>query len=248
MRFKLRLKSLNDTPVKVDIDYRRRFISLLKKIFKDEYVNNAVKPHTFAVYFGKGTKITKDFIEGVSHINFRFSTGDFIWATKFYNGALELKEGGEIHSIGEGRFIIDSIEQEREKTPTGVFRTLSPVIVERPRDNSQNSERRNPEDRYIVPPKEGFSEEFNKSLLESIIKRYRYINMKSPKVGGFRFTSLWIKKEFIKHYGGYIKGFRGYFRIETDSKDILNFVYLYGLGFRTGQGFGYLEVEDIPNE
>ncbi|RMH79449.1 MAG: hypothetical protein D6674_08015 [Acidobacteria bacterium] len=30
--------------------------------------------------------------------------------------------------------------------------------------------------------------------------------------------------------------------METDNPRLLKFVYQFGLGYRTGQGFGYLEV------
>ena len=235
MRFLLKLRNVDGLPVRVEIDYRRRFISLLKRILKEEYEKERTRPYTFAVYFGREAKIGKGFVEGVRNINFRFSTGDSLLAVKFYNGALALKKLKAVHSLGEGKFTIEWITQEKEKELTGVFRTLSPVIVERMGFSS-----REPTDRYIIPSEEGFEE----SLLENILRRYRDIRGKDLKISRFAFEGLKIKEEFIKHYGGYLRGFIGKFKIVSDSEELLRFIYQYGLGLRTGQGFGYLEVED----
>ena len=124
MRFLVKLKSVNREPSKVPIDYRSRFISLLKLVFgEDEFNTKGPRPYTFAVYFGKDAKIEKDTIKDVKHINFRFSTGDTILAVKFYNGILKLKTEGYIHPIGSEKFYIERINQEKEKHPNGVFRT-----------------------------------------------------------------------------------------------------------------------------
>ena len=235
MRFLLKLKNVNGSPVKVDIDYRRRFISLLKRVLREEYEQIKARPYTFAVYFGKDAKIRGNHIEGVKSINFRFSTGDNLLAVKFYNGVLALKKKNATHAIGEGKFAIEWIRQEKEVEPTGVFRTLSPVVVERMGFTSQK-----PTERYIIPSEEGFEE----SLLENILRRYRDIRGKDLKVSRFTFENLKTKEEFVKHYGGYLRGFIGKFKIVSDSEELLRFIYQYGLGLRTGQGFGYLEVED----
>jgi CRISPR-associated endoribonuclease Cas6 len=61
------------------------------------------------------------------------------------------------------------------------------------------------------------------------------------------FTKLYLEpisteEVLVKHYGGYVRGFLGEFKLYTDNPEVLKFVYQYGLGVRTGQGFGYLEV------
>ncbi len=50
-----------------------------------------------------------------------------------------------------------------------------------------------------------------------------------------------IKETVVKHYGAYLRGFRGFFWLEGD-EEILQFVYDFGLGVRIGQGFGMIEV------
>ena len=57
MRLRVLLSSKNGE-VKVPLDYRRRFISFLKVIFGAErFKENATRPYTFAVYFGKNKPI-----------------------------------------------------------------------------------------------------------------------------------------------------------------------------------------------
>lgn len=241
MRFLLKLEETEGKQVDINLDYRRRFISLLKHILGEEEVaSRNPKPYTFAVYFGKEAKLKENLFTNVQKISFRFSTGDPQIGIKFYNGSLNFKKAKETISIGNGKFYIEWIGQEREKQITGSFQTLSPVVVER----MGFTDLKDPNNRYITPNEDGFEH----SLLENILRRYEAIKGKVPKINSFAFKPLNIKKEFVKHYGGYIKAFRGHFSIATDSQKVLEFIYKYGMGLRTGQGFGYLEVEDIPNE
>ena len=236
MRFLLRLSKVDDKPTEIDLDYRRRFISLLKFILGEyEVASRNPKPYTFAVYFGKEAKLQEDTFRGVRKINFRFSTGDPLVGIKFYNGALNFKKSGKTLKVGTGNFSIEWIGQEMEKEIRGPFKTLSPVVVER----MGFSELKNPEDRYIIPGEEGFEH----SLLENIMRRYEAIVGKPLKIDSFSFRAVDVKTEFVKHYGGYIKAFRGRFVVDTNSGELLEFIYRYGIGLRTGQGFGYLEVE-----
>ena len=240
MRFLVHLSSLEDKPSKIPVDYRSRFISLLKAVFGEgDFINERTRPYTFAVYFGKSAKISKNAFEGVKQVNFRFSTGDNFLAIRFYNGILKLKKEDYVHSVGDGRFFIKWVSTEKEKPITGMFKTLSPVVVERMGFSS-----RNPMERYILPSEEGF----NEALLENIMRRYIDIIGQELQVGKFIFEPIRVKEEFIRHYGGFLRGFIGKFKMESDSQELLRFIYQHGLGLRTGQGFGYLEVEDIPDE
>ncbi len=237
MRFLVKLRPVEGRAITVRLDYRSRFISLMKTIFgEDFFQRNGARPYTFAVYFGKSARIRGNSIEGVELVNLRFSTGDSSLAVKFYNGVLKLKKVGYTHRIGEGNFRVEWIREERERRITGAFKTLSPVVVER--IGFGNS--RDVEERYRVPGEEGFE----LSFLENVTRRYESILGKRLEVKHVSIVSLGIKKEFVKHYGGVIKCFVGRFRVETESEELLNFIYKYGAGLRTGQGFGFLEVED----
>jgi CRISPR-associated endoribonuclease Cas6 len=238
MRFKVKLTKINPKKEAViSIDYRRRFISLLKRIFGENFDEESVKPYTFAVYFGNRAKFEKDFIKVVDPITFRFSTGDEKVAMAFYNGVVRLKKEFYLHDFTpkakEGTFYkIERIEVEKEHPLGNSFKALSPVVVERKITSKM------PKERYAIPGEPDFDE----WLIENLKRRMSTILKKSPSFTEFYLEPLSIEEVLVKHYGGYVRGFLGEFKIYTDNPQVLKFVYQYGLGMRTGQGFGYLEV------
>ena len=50
-----------------------------------------------------------------------------------------------------------------------------------------------------------------------------------------------IREVYVKHYGGVLRGFKGVFYLEGEP-EMLQFVYDYGLGVKTGQGFGLIDI------
>lgn len=238
MRFKVNLVKTTDNEVPISLDYRRRFISFLKRVFGKDFNKNQTRPYTFAVYMGKSIKIEEDFIWGVKNINFRFSTGDPNIAMGFYNGVVDLKKSNYLHNMNprlKGSFFrIEKIDIEPEYQPTGRFKTFSPIIIERLSLTSV----KDPQVRYATPK----DADFRDCLVENIQRRYEILFGKTLSLNIFEFEPVGIKEEFIKHYDGYLRGFLGSFKIHTDNEEVLKFVYHYGIGMRTGQGFGYLEI------
>ena len=238
MRFKVKLMKLNpQKEAVISIDYRRRFISLLKRIFGESFDEESVKPYTFAVYFGNRAKFEKDLIRVVDPIIFRFSTGDKKVAMVFYNGVVRLKKNFYLHDFNpkgrEGAFYkIERIEVEEEPPLGNRFKALSPVVIER------KIEAKKPSERYVVPGEP----DFNDWLAENLRRRMSAIFMKPPSFTRVYLEPISIEETLVKHYGGYVRGFLGEFKLYTDNLEVLKFVYQYGLGFRTGQGFGYLEI------
>jgi len=238
MRFKVKLcQTEPQKEVIISLDYRRRFISLLKRVFAERFNERSVKPYTFAVYFGKNAKFSKEFIKVIDPITFRFSTGDEEVAIFFYNGILRLKKEGYLHDLSLNSehgvfFRIEKITVEKEPPLKNKFKTLSPVVIER------KTHSRDPRERYATP----LDDDFDKWLIENLQRRISALSTKPIPFTEFYLEPESIKEEFIKHYGGYLRGFIGIFKLHTDNLDVLKFVYQYGLGVRTGQGFGYLEV------
>ena len=238
MRFKVKLTKINPRKEAViNIDYRRRFISLLKRIFGENFDEESVKPYTFAVYFGNRARFEKDCIKVADPITFRFSTGDEKIAMAFYNGVLKLKKEFYLHDFTpkakEGTFYkIERIEVEKEPPLRNSFKALSPVVVERKMTSKM------PKERYAIPGESDFDE----WLIENLKRRMSTILKKPPSFTEFYLEPSSIEEVLVKHYGGYVRGFLGEFKLYTDNPEILKFVYQYGLGIRTGQGFGYLEA------
>jgi CRISPR-associated endoribonuclease Cas6 len=238
MRFKVLLVKLNPgKEAVISIDYRRRFISLLKRIFGESFDEESVKPYTFAVYFGKQAKFEKDFIKVKEPIIFRFSTGDKKVAMAFYDGVVRLKKDFYLHDFSpkakEGAFYkIERIEVEEEPLLGNIFKTLSPIVVERKTMSKE------PKERYVVPEEPDFNEWLN----ENLRRRMSAILMRQPSFTRISLEPIAVEEVLLKHYGGYVRGFLGEFKLYVDNPEVLKFVYQYGLGVRTGQGFGYLEV------
>ena len=64
-------------------------------------------------------------------------------------------------------FRIENIDTEKEYEPNGVFKTLSPVIVER----YSSTDIKNPKERYAGP----IDADFKGCLLENIQRRYKLL-------------------------------------------------------------------------
>ncbi|MCS7122729.1 MAG: hypothetical protein NZ908_02120 [Candidatus Micrarchaeota archaeon] len=128
------------------------------------------------------------------------------------------------------------------QTYHATFRLLSPVVVRRTLANDSVkmlTKRKRPDEVYLTPQK---AQEWEKALSRSIA--YRYESITKSKVNPEeiiieRQTEGVVQK--IKHYRGVLLGWKGILKISA-KPDVLNFIARYGLGDRTAQGFGYVEV------
>ncbi len=224
------------TPIEIPADYRRRFISLLKSAFYDEfpdlYEKRAVKPYTFAAIFNRGVRFERGRILNVRTVVFKFSTGrEDLFAT-LVNFAIRMKRRGEGISFGKDAPTFKLTDVRLRTTPpiTGRFATLSPVVV-----NDPSADPRDPKRHYLLPEDEDYE-----ARLHSILKdRMEAIVGRPPK--GFRLKEHYVREVMVRHYGGYVRGAVGSMGVEGDG-ETLRFIYDYGLGVRTGQGFGMLKV------
>ena len=279
-------------------DYRRKFISFLKKTFEvadGEFWRKLYsfreeagtgrkirlrKPFTFSVYLGKSFRIEKSFIEASLPFEFLFSTGDPLVASYFYNGVKKLMyEGYTLPNLfiempsressssqgstddasfggcvepseGSDNFpklgIVD-LSLAREDVifeNTVVFKTKQPILLTDP------SRSRKDRDFYLVPEPHNFGSEKTKRwkevLCQRVFESYEWItgkklpdNLKKFDVEFFSPGSLRTTR--VCHYGVYIPAFKGIFKA-SGSVELLNFVYQYGIGVKTGEGFGMLDV------
>jgi len=224
---------------------RERFISFLKKAFQsaseERYKNlfsaKKVRPYVYAPFFGsefEKSRIGPD-------LSFIFSSGDYEIISTFWNGIIILKERrSDYIEINGKKFILKNINLLPNKRITSkrvIFKTIGTSILTDPSsapDDFKNW--------FIIPEKENL-ERFNSVLCERVRQKYEII--KSRKIEpDLRFNLLAdypIKETVIPLFKGYVRGFRGYFLLEG-SPEILNFLYDYGFGVRTGQGFGLLDV------
>ncbi|MEM7819043.1 MAG: CRISPR-associated endoribonuclease Cas6 [Candidatus Aenigmatarchaeota archaeon] len=87
---------------------------------------------------------------------------------------------------------------------------------------------------------------FNEVLNIRMLQKYEIIKGKKieAEIEFIPLEGESIKEIYVKHYGGDLKGFKGVFLLKFHL-DMLQFIYDYGLGVKTGQGFGLSEVEEI---
>uniref|UniRef100_A0A7V6CD73 CRISPR-associated endoribonuclease Cas6 n=1 Tax=Thermodesulfobacterium geofontis TaxID=1295609 RepID=A0A7V6CD73_9BACT len=222
-------------------DYRRYFISFLKKVFeeanlKEIYQRKEYKPFTFSVWLGKNFKIDEE-LNVSKEISFLFSSGDPVIITNFYNGVIKLKKEN-FKIIREKLRIkdINLLSYKKINRDRAIFKTIGVCVLNNPEASKNDFKRW-----YIIPTDD--IEKFNEILFKRTNERYQFLIKKSD-THRIRFNLIEdypIKEIIVKHYKGYVRGFKGIFELKG-SPEILQFIYDYGFGVRTGQGFGLLEI------
>lgn len=253
--------------LKLPILYRHRFISLIKEtlgrsdtnykesIYPDESVvrSKIAKPFCFSISMPKEKTIKKEKIvidEGIeiedivfyfpeeSYINFYISSHDYQFIANLYNGLFEIKEFDFGNGITLKLNRVFMLNERRILNNEVIFKTNSPILIE---DLEENP---------VLPIESGieyFNEQFN-AIHHRILKDIRGEGLKRDSV----FYPIKIKKQVVKHT---LKGFRektskpymmltcfeGCFKLKGDLED-LQMLYQTGIGLRTGQGFGMVEV------
>lgn len=250
---------------KLPIIYRHRFLALIKEtlsisdnnlknyFYPEENLTKSkiTKPFSFAVTLPKGKELKKETVKIDKDIEieedvFHFSTNSFLrffvtsydynFMVSLYNGMISLKEFELFEGIKIEIAKVILLKEKNISQNKVRFKTLSPILVE-------------DKDGKPVLPDNGNIEDFNRELniIEGKIKNEL---LKSGLKGELELNPLKIDKEKVKLS---IRGqrkenpfliftpFRGTFELTGDKED-LNFLYQKGIGLRTGQGFGMVEV------
>ncbi|AEF19059.1 MULTISPECIES: CRISPR-associated endoribonuclease Cas6 [unclassified Hydrogenobaculum] len=248
--------------------YRHRIISLIKealmrsdKDYKEFlYDGKITKPFTFSLMFPR----TKEFVNKKVIINRNFeiedkvalikdgfvslfiSSSDYRFMISLFTGLKKI--GSFDFSYGDcmlvdGKSInleVKSISVLNEKVINNnfaVFKTMSPIVLE------------DKDDKPIIFLDDNFEKELNE-IMDRILR--------SQIIRGFglkrhlEFEPIKMSKQVIKHTLKdfrektgkpimYITGNTGIFKLSGDAED-LNMLYKIGIGNRTGQGFGMLEI------
>lgn len=251
---------------KLPILYRNRFISLIKealkksdKSFKEKLypeekseTTKIVKPFCFCVLMParrepKKEKILIDsnlevedtvfYFNENSYISWLISSSDYEFIANLYNGLLELKSFDFCRNLKLHRKRIHLLREKPIKGESVAMKTLCPVLIETKDENPVL-----PDDNLDI-----FNTEFN-AIHDRILKDIRGSGLKRE----LKFKPIEIKKRVVKHT---LKGFRektgkpymtltcfeGSFKLSGDPED-LRLLYQIGIGLRTGQGFGMVEV------
>lgn len=261
----MRLKVSLHTP-KLPIIYRNIFMSFIKECLrksdsayreklypeKGSPITKVVKPFCFCVRMPsqkemKREKISIDsdfeiedtvfsFREN-SFINFLVSSCDYEFIVNLYNGILENRTFNYNRDINLTMKGIHLLKEKIINSDCVAFKTLSPILIE------------SKDERPILPFEniDDFTKEFN-SIHDRILKDIRGYGLRRL----LEFEPINLKKQVVKHT---LRGFRektgkpymtltcfeGSFKLSGDPED-LQMLYQIGIGLRTGQGFGMVEV------
>ncbi len=231
-----------------------------------------VKPFAFSVVIpsGKTSKKEKIIIDDTfkiedtvfyftseSFISFFVSSPDYQFIVNLYNGLLNMKEFGFGNDI---TLKLEKVFMLNEKKINGdevTFRTNSPVLIEdkdgKPLLPFQISS-------ALIPQPSTFNlQPFNNHFNETHNRILEDIRAENGKKGHglyreIGFIPVNLKKQVVKHT---LRGFRektgkpymtlttfqGCFALKGDPRD-LQTLYQVGIGLRTGQGFGMVDVEN----
>jgi len=233
----LRLLTTYETPGPIPLDYRKGFMSLIKESLKDSsseefkrvYGKRAGRNIVFNCCFGKDMRIDKkreNIVLNSPTFLFELSSPDTKLIAMIYNGLRKNREYA----------IFDSKIKLKDITPVNTLirskdrirvRSVCPILVKSSPDSGS---------RYLLPGEESFY-----GCLNHFCKvRYEEFFSEEFK-GSVELLPLELKRVVVKHTGTYHTGFKGIFELSSSSK-MLQFLYDAGIGIRTSQGFGMLEL------
>jgi len=208
--------------------YRRGIVSLLKDLFDsagiDLFKTNQRKPYTFSVKFPKFDKTTKtNFITSENWFWVNFSAYDDAIAKSIKSEIYKIKF---LSAFGKEIYVDKVTIKEQDIITKNVilFKTFSPILVK-----DENGKR--------------FLNDFNKDVFKQrLITNIKngYEQFTTEKAGRVDVSFKKGNMTVAETYGGEI-GYKGIIKLFAHS-DVLQFVYESGIGNKTGQGYGMLEI------
>lgn len=251
---------------KLPILYRHRIMAMIKealrlsdKSYKDSLypdknsvISKIVKPFSFSLLLPKSKEIKKEKITvdadlDVEDVVFYFpndntvsllvSSYDNLFTMLLYNGLLAMKEFDFGNGITLTLKKVFLLNEKQINNSEAIFKTISPILIE-----DKNEKPLLPDNNLLE-----FNNELN-IIHDKILNDIRGRGLKTS----LEFTPITCKKQVVKHT---LEGFRkktgkpymtltcyeGQFKLKGEPED-LQTLYQVGIGLRTGQGFGMIEV------
>lgn len=232
MRFCVTLDDKNKDIAFLPVDFRSSLISFVKLMLNGTmYFNKFRERHPgFSPYvLGlelHNTIFYRDAVRVRLPLRVYFSSGISELAIAACNKAINMQ--GNITIFG---LTITAVELLREATLSGKqvanFRIIGHAVFRGPGGYIKASD--------LV----GLEEALNYSLRvkTDFLSKYQVIAQYTP----VRIISSNLYKGVCRHYGGMIDSVKGELEL-SGSPEMLQILYDYGLGVRTGQGYGYVEI------
>ncbi|MGI5912427.1 MAG: CRISPR-associated endoribonuclease Cas6 [Syntrophomonadaceae bacterium] len=240
MRVRLTLLPIRDEEIlTIPLDFRHHFISLLKSLLSDSLLfrrfteeKPGYSPYVFTVGF-KDIVIINGLSEQMlikTPVNLTISTGLFNVMTDICNGAIKMRHQNTV--LGLKIQDVHLMPLYQIKSSHVEFRTIGHAIFRSPERYLDGS------DLYQL------EESINYHLITKacFLNKFFGPNNFSNDIGKVSLLpETRFRKGVCSHYGGKITSLQGHFILKGSPKS-LQFLYDYGIGTRTGQGFGMLEV------
>lgn len=238
MRILLKLITEND---KLPLDYRRVFISFLKKslseiaegkYYNKYYLNGGRRPFTFAVNLPNPKFSKENIVLNRNEIKLIFSTNDsftgFVFMSAFL--AQKNKKFPMPHNNSMTLVSVSKLSEKTTQSNSVMVKMFSPLCLREhiPAENK---------DKYYSVKSENFNAECKK-----IIKTQLILDGFSEKIAeSTDIIPIDCKKTVVYHYGNNIECSLGDFVITAD-KSVINYFLKSGIGSRKSAGFGFAEL------
>lgn len=220
------------------IDFRRHFISLTKTLLSDsqfgerfEESSPGYSPYVFAIHFSKIFRIDSEQEAMIISppVYMTFSTGLYDLMTAVCNKAIALK--GKNTVLGLRINEIQLLPSKTIRSNCVKFSLIGHAVLRGKNDYLDNTQ----------------AEQIEEAINTHLQTKLRFINQHIISLENMIFSPIKVveyqelAKGVCQHYGGKITSLRGNITL-SGYPTSLQFLYDYGLGVRTGQGFGLLEV------
>lgn len=222
--------------LKIPIDFRRYFISFTKTILSNSPFFHRFKmdkpgysPYVFGVDFCRVIKKENNFIFVKPPVTMVFSTGLFDLLADACNGAIAIKQKSTILGLRLTGMNLLPFRKIRGKEIS--FRIIGHAVF------------RGEDDYLDTSNPEGIEEAINTHLQNRLVFFGQQYGEQVPTVSGkVRVIGYdQLRKGVCHHYGGELTTVQGNITLSGDP-ELLQFVYDFGIGVRSGQGFGLVEV------
>ncbi|MEM1700664.1 MAG: CRISPR-associated endoribonuclease Cas6 [Candidatus Anstonellales archaeon] len=266
---KLHIKIELENPVELPSDFRGVMMSFVKYLINNPDITNTknIKRYNFTYFLQKADKLppmnrssandengNKNRIE-IKYITLKLSLIDGKIMSSVLDRLSELGKSGKLEGVnndfwskaGKIKILYTRLMQDPYiTTDTAIFKTQSPIVISRAKfDKSANRSKKRPEEIYLTPED---GEEWKAAIVQSLLYRYKHIYNREY-IGEIDIQVLESRpnKLMIKHYRGRVIGWSGKFMVRA-RPEMLNFIVRFGIGDRTGQGFGYVKlINSSPN-
>lgn len=219
------------------LKYRMMIVSLIKEALKtsDEayfhkiyHLNQANRPFSFGVYV-HDYELDGAVFHVKGYIGINIASPDPEFMLHLYNGMMSIEE------FKYKSFILKRMKVEMGSNPLidrdyVYFKTLSPLLIQ---DKNYMP---------VHPHEDSFKEELN-YISDAVLQGFRGYGLLRP----LEFTAKNMKKVVVKeniHSGDetlFFTGYQGVFALKGHPED-LKVLSEFGIGFRSSQGFGAVEV------